>query len=46
MKKRRWCIIANIYHKDDNFYLILEKKDKLNIYYKCETCKEKEVLVE
>lgn len=46
MKKIRWCIISNIYHKDDKFYLILEKKDKLNIYYKCETCKKKEILIE
>jgi hypothetical protein len=46
MKKNRWCIISNIYHTDDNFHLILEKKDKVNIYYKCETCNKKPIFIE
>lgn len=38
IEKNRWCINSYIYHKDDDFYLILKKDNKINIYYKCKTC--------
>lgn len=47
-EKKRWCINYNIWHYDDDFYILFKKSNEENIkevYYKCKSCNDQNLFL-